>query len=99
MTAPRCGWCNACAICAQAQRAMLLGDDVSAPTLIADIERVRDALDRVLMRPEVVPISSEVGNLLEAALDRVVGALLLARDGKAYTPDVVPRVRPTCGKP
>jgi len=72
---------------------------VRAPTLIADIERVRDALDRVLMRPEVVPISSEVGNLLEAALDRVVGALLLARDGKPYTPDAVPRVRPACGKP
>ena len=61
-----------------------------SPTLLEEIELVRDALDRVLVRPEV---SSEVGNLLEAALERVVGALLLVR-GRPYTLDVVPLVRP-----
>jgi hypothetical protein len=42
--------------------------------LVGAIDCVRDALDAVLLRPDVLPIASEIGNELECALERVMDA-------------------------
>lgn len=44
---------------------------------IALLDQVRDTLDELLLHPDYLPISSAIGNELEAALEHVINARMM----------------------
>lgn len=76
-------WCSACGhefyqsgceTCRGHRPDLAAKDDELLPA----IDRVRDALDALLLRPELLPASSAIGNELEAALQHVLNARQIA---------------------